>query len=214
MTDNKNIGLIDTTVPAPALHMALTEAKPYMENGKAKGEPKFGGELVFPAGHPDTLPLKLKALEVAKAEWGDNVDRTTIGWPFQKGDERAASRVAKGKDGKFYEGKDVLKARSKYAPKCSWIANGKLVEMPSNELGPNASKFYGGVECLATINFVAMTVQSNKYVVAYLNMLFSTGKGERVGGQGRSAAEAFKGYLGKATTADPTKGGLGDEIPF
>lgn len=213
---DKYLGIFDMQTPAPFLHPALVEPKPYMENGKPKGDPKYGGVFVLPADHPDLKALKQKAAEVAKAEWGDDVDLSpsNIGWPFSSGTDYANERRAKGKNGDFYDGKAMLKARSKFEPMASWVANGKVVEVPSKELGPNASKFFSGVECLATFNFVPMIVDRKKYVTAYLNKVFATGKGERVGG-GRPAAEAFKAYIGKATTADPTKGVVADDdIPF
>lgn len=215
MTKDKNAGVYDLSTPAPGLHLALVEPKPYMENGKPKGDPKYGGLFVLPADHPDLVPMKQKAIAVARAEWGEGVELGTIGWPFSSGDAMAAARAAKGKNGDFYKGKAVLKSRSQFAPMASWIANGQVLEVPSNELSGNAGKFYSGVECLATFNFVAMVVNGNKYVTAYLNKVFSTGKGERVGGMGRPASEAFKGYIGRATTEDPTKGKVADDdIPF
>jgi hypothetical protein len=208
MADNN--GIYDLKNPAPFLHFgALFEGQKY--NGK--GDPKFGGEFVFPADHPDLQPLKDKAISVAKAEW-PGVELATVGWPFKSGDKRAKERAEKGKDGKFYAGKAVLKSRSKYAIMVSWFDNGKIVEVASDDAvaKANSSKFFNGSECLASFNFTPVVVDGKKYITAYLNKVFATGKGERVGG-GRSAAEAFKGYVGQATTEDPTVGTVAD-IPM
>lgn len=216
MARDKLLGLYDMTKPTPFLHPALTEPKPYIDEvtGKAKGDPKYGGVFTLDADHPDLNPMKQKAIAVARAEWGDGVELAGINWPFGSGDKAAAKREAKNKNGDLYKGKAVLKARSLFEPMCSWVENGNVREVPSKELGPNASKFYSGVEALATFNFVPMTVDGKRYVTAYLNKVFSTGKGQRVGG-GKPAAEAFKGYLGRATAENPTAGKVADDdIPF
>lgn len=218
MTDQKEkgLGLYDLTKPARFLHPALLEAKPYIDpkTKKAKGDPKYGGVFTLEADHPDVVPMKQKALAAARGEWGSDVDLNSIEWPFKNGDKLAEERVKINKKGDLYAGKVVLKARSLFEPMCSWIENGAVREVPSKELGAAASKFFNGVEALATFNFVAMTVDGKRYVTAYLNKLFSTGKGERVVG-GRSAAEAFSGYIGKTTNENPTKGtGMDDDIPF
>lgn len=221
MTIDKNFGIFDMTVAAPIMHPALTEAKPYMENGVAKGKPKYGVVFLLDPAHVDLAAMKQKAIAVARAEWGADVDLSlghgadTSGWPFADGNKASDKRIAKGKAGDAYKGKALLKAQSLFPPKCSWIgAGGKFTEVMSNELGVNSNKFYAGAECVGQINFVPMIVTGKKYVVAYLNLLFANGKGTRIQGEGRSAAEAFKGYIGKATAADPTKGGLDDDIPF
>lgn len=221
MTIDKNLGVFDMTTAAPIMHPALTEAKPYMENGVAKGKPKYGVVFLLDPNHVDLAAMKQKAIAVARAEWGADVDLSlghgtdTSGWPFADGNKASAKREQGGKKGDAYKGKCLLKAQSLFPPKCSWIANGgKFTETLSNELGVAANKFYSGAECVGQINFVPMVVTGKKYVVAYLNLLFANGKGERIQGEGRSGAEAFKGYIGKATAADPTKGQLDDNIPF
>jgi hypothetical protein len=214
---DRSLGLYDMTKPARFLHPALLEAKPYIDpkTKKPKGDPKFGGVWTFEPDHPDLDPMKRKAIAVARAEWGESVDLKSIEWPFKSGDKMAAEREQAGKKADLYKGKAVLKSRSIFEPMCSWIENGVVREVPSKELGPAASKFFNGVDALATFKFVPVEMDGKRYITAYLNKLFSTGKGERVQG-GRSAAEAFKGYIGKSTTENPTAGGsdLDDDIPF
>ena len=205
MSDN-NLGIFDMTVPVPLLFPALLEPKAYQQKGAVRGVPKFGGTFLFSADHADLKPMKNQMLAVARAKW-PGVDPKNVGWPVASGSEYAAKRTAGGKDGSFYEGKAMLKARSKYEPMVSWVEGGKLKEIPSTTAGAVMnSKFFSGAEVLATFNFVAVEVSDKKYVTAYLNKVFSTGKGERLGGGSRSAAEAFKGYIGHDSQEDPTAG--------
>lgn len=213
-TNEQSVGIFDMTVPAVMVFPALLQPKAYQENGKDKGEPKYGGTFLFAAEHPDLKALKAACLAVARAMW-PGVDAKSIGWPFSSGAAYAAKRGAAGKDGTLFADKAMLKARSKYEPMLSWIESGKVKEVPSTASGAVASaKFFSGAEVLATFNFRAAEVSGNKYVTAYLNKVFSTGKGTRIGG-GRSAADAFKAYIGHATETDPTAGAdLDDEMPF
>jgi hypothetical protein len=210
---DQTTGIFDMTVPTTMVWPALLEAKPYMEAGKQKGEPKFGATFLFTPEHVDLKAAKALAVGVARGKW-PGISLKEVGWPVSSGDEYAAKRDAGGKDGALCKGKALLKARSKYEPMLSWVEGGKIKEIPSTTAGSVAqAKFFSGASVLATFNFVAVEVSGKKYVTAYLNKVFSTGKGERVGG-GRSAAEAFKGYIGHATAEDPTAGSLDDEIPF
>jgi len=213
MADKADTGIFDMTVPVVMLMPNLVVPKPYMENGKAKGDPKFGGLFLFGPEHPDLKPAKAKMLAVARAEW-PGIAPKDVGWPVSSGDEYAAKRKAAGKDGSATAGKAILKARSKYEPMLSWVEGGQVKEIPGTSgASVQSSKFFSGVEVLASFNFVAVEVSGNKYVTAYLSKVFSTGKGTRVGG-GRSAAESFKGYIGQKSAEDPTAGVLDDEIPF
>jgi len=94
--------------------------------------------------------------------------------------------------------------------------NGRIVEYETDVAKAAArSKFYFGVDALALFSFSSHEVGSNKPGVnAYLNMVLTTGKGERIAG-GKSAAEVFKGYQGSYSAEDPT-GGLDveDNLPF
>lgn len=232
MSDEET-GIFDMTVPTTMMVYlykgvsALVSPAPYIDpdTGKERGDPRFGAEFLFAADHPDLLPLKKLAAQMAQAKWpGLDLSPAArkVKFPFANGNQRAADRKAKGKDGSLTVNKAILKASSKYAPMVSWIENGKLTEIVSTDLAnsPALGKFFSGAECLATFKFVTTEIKDKdaeggikRYVSAYLNKVFSTGKGTRVGG-GRSAAEAFKGYIGQSTTEDPTAGDVGDDIPF
>lgn len=205
-------GIFDMTTATPMLWPALHEPKAYQENGKDKGEKKYGATFVFSADHTDWKAIKDKAVSVARAKW-PGVELATVGWPFISGNDYAQKRQAKGKDGSYFTGKGMLKSRSVFEPRLCGIENGHMTDYEGEGRVKAKAKFYSGVGSLAEFNFVAVEVNGKRYVTAYLNMVFSTNKGERVGG-GKSAAETFKGYVGTASAEDPTKGDLDDEIPF
>jgi hypothetical protein len=213
-TKTDNQGIYDLTVPVRMCFPNLHEPKPFKENGKDKGEPKYGAVFLLPADHPDLGPLKQKAKAVALAAW-PGADLKSITWPFKSGTDYATKRKEAGKSGgEHFEGKVYLPARSKYEPRLSSVENGKLTDLEGAARAASKPKFYPGVEVLAEFNFVANEVNRNRSVTAYLNMVLTLNKGERMGG-GRSAAETFRGYAGHTTTEDPTAGTLADDdIPF
>ena len=63
---------------------------------------------------------------------------------------------------------------------------------------------------LPRLALVFTDIDGKKQVSAYLNMVLSLNKGQRLGAT-RSAAEVFKGYAGQMTNIDPTDD---DDIPF
>jgi len=217
MADNSNDGGMFYDMKEPSQMMdygALTEATAY----KGKGEKKFGAEFVLAPDHPDLTPMKEVAKAVARAEWGDGVDLSTIEWPFKNGDKASEKRIANGKAGDLYAGKVILRPRSKFAIELVWVENGKVITTPSDTQHAKrvaGQRFYKGILALGSFKFVAMDKPNAeeggkpRQVVCYLNKVFSTGSGERIGG--RSAQDAFKGYIGRAKTEDPTKGKVADD---
>ncbi len=192
---------------------SLTKATAY----KGKGKEKFGAEFVLAPDHPDVAPMKALAAKLAREEWGDNVDFATIEWPFKNGNKLSEKRIANGKAGDLYAGKVVMRPRSDFAVELSWRENGKTIAVQSDTDAAKSQvnqRFYRGVLALGGFTFKAMTVDERKFVTCYLNKVYSTGEGKRVGG-GQSAEDAFKGYIGRAKTEDPTKGRVADDdIPF
>jgi len=214
MANEQNQGIYDTTVATPILWTdTLFSPKAFKDEktGKEKGDPKYSAVVLFKADHPDVAAIKAKMAAVARAMWPD-VDLKTISFPLKSGTKDNEKRVAKGKKARdFMEGQVFITGRSKYAPRLSGIENGKITDYEGAALLQAKSKFYGGVECLVEFNFVANEVDDKRSVTAYLNLVFSTGNGKRIGG-GKSGAETFKGYVGQPTTENPTE--LDDEIPF
>lgn len=216
-------GSYNLTTPVVMIHPNLHEARQFKDKaGKAKGEPKFGASFVFAPGTPDLDALKVLAVRVARQKWPE-VDIKSLKFPFTAGDKLIEKRKAKlsatGKpyDGKadFQAGKVVLKSASKYPPRLAGIENGKIVDYEGPTLAASKGKFYFGVEVLAQFNLVPYDGDDGPGgVTAYLNMVLTTNKGERLSG-GASASEVFKGYVGHASTVDPTASeDLDDEIPF
>lgn len=194
----------------------LTEMQAY----KGEANKKYGGEFVLEPDHPDLPKMKALAIKLAREEWGESVDLNTIEWPFKSGNKLSEKRVAKGKAGDLYAGKVIMRPRSKFPIELVWVENGKVIKTTGDTDFAKAQagqKFYLGVKALGSLKFQAMTLegaeQDRKLVVCYLNKVFSTQSGDRIGG--RSAEDAFKGYIGRAKSEDPTRGKVADDdIPF
>lgn len=218
--DIKSDGIFNLTHPVVMAFPQLFEAKAFMENGKAKGEPKYSANLIFPSDSADLQDMKKLAGKLARAQWPDK-PFNELAFPFINGDKLAEERAKKGKnDGDYMKGMVVISARSKFEPRLSIIENGKIVDL-ENEVAKNSqkSKFYPGVEVLAQLNLVPYEPVGRNGkggVTCYLNMILSTNKGKRIAG-GQTASEAFKGYIGSVSAEDPTAPGMGvnmDEIPM
>ncbi len=221
----KTDGIFNLSIPVVMSFPHLFEAKAYTPpGGKATGEPKFSANLNFPADCYDLITkdrdengkpkgLKLLAAELARAVWPDK-PFAELHFPFSSGDKLADDRKKKGKDdGEYTRGKVVVNAKSKYEIRLAYIENGKIVDLETDTARLAAKgKFYSGVEVLAQLNLTPYEVSaSNKGITAYLNMVLSTGKGERLSG-GQTASEAFKGYAGAVSAEDPTAPGAGESL--
>lgn len=204
------------TMPVVMAHPHLFEAQSFQRDGKAKGEPKFGTNLVFPNDSTDLKAIKTLAAQVARAKWPTRAF-TEIKWPFSSGDKLADARKAKaGKDdGAYQRGHVVINAKSKYRPKLGVIEGGRIIDLETEEqIAKFKARFYFGALVFAELNLVAYDGGSNPDgVTAYLNQVLSTGKGEKLASGGSSTSETFKAYIGSVSGADPTQG-LDDEIPF
>lgn len=218
MAKNNDAGILALNDPVVMAHPNVITARPFKRNGKEVGEPKFGASFVFAPDAPEFKAIKAHAAAIARAEW-PTVDlkvKGNVRFPWKLGDVLADKRKVAGKeDGEFQRGKVVLTARSKYRPGLSAFVNGKIVDYSDDAaVAANSSKFFFGAEVLAEFNFVAMEVDGERSVVAYLNKVMATGKGTKLGGGGRSATETFKNYRGGASAEDPTGAIDDDEIPY
>lgn len=215
MTQAKIDGIYNLTFPVVMSFPNLFEAKPFMKNGKAQGEPRFSANLIIDANHPDLKPMKELAAKLAKQRWPDK-PFSELAFPFASGDKLAEKRKTKGKDdAENLRGKVVLNAKSKYEPRLSYLENGKIVDLETETAKQMAKgKFYSGVEILAQLNFVPydpIGETAKGGVTAYLNMVLSTCKGKRLTG-GQNASDVFKGYVGGASSEDPTAGDNLDDV--
>lgn len=207
------IGKFALTAPVKMWGMALLEPKAVMLNGKARGEPKYHGSMVFSQDHVDLAAMKQTAIKVARAAW-PGIALTDVNWPFKAGNDFIVEQKAKGKktDDLFVD-KVMFTARSQYQPKLAAIKGGRVVDFDDDSAKiANKGLFYAGVEVLVEVNFSANTVDGKNYVSAYLDTVLSTSKGDRLA-SGRSASETFRGYVGHTTNDNPAAG-LDDEIPF
>lgn len=233
MAERNTTGIFSFTSPVKFIWPHVFEPRKFMgKNGVAKGDAKYDGTLLFPPDHPDFVPLKQLAVTVAKAKWpGLDIPAAfkarELRMPWQNGDHTVERRTAdlkkqnKTYDGglDFLKGNVTIKVSSKYQPRLSIFANGRIVDLEEGTFAAHKAKFYSGVEILAQVNLVPydkVGEEGKDGVTAYLNLVFSTGKGEKMGGgNGPIASEVFKGYVGTATAEDPTGGaGLDDDIPF
>lgn len=219
--------------PQVMAHPTLDTPKKFKRKGKEVGEPKYSASYNLANDSEDLKGLKATALAAAASKWPgrDIVGDFKAGkfkLPFSSGDKLADAYVEKRKkdnkadDGRadFQRGKTVLKTSSIYAPALAGFVNGKVVDFDrDSELykGTGKRMFYFGVQALAKVNFVPYDGVDNGVdgVTAYLSMVLSTNKGEKLTG-GQSAAEAFSGFVGHSTIEDPTAGGeaVEDDIKF
>jgi hypothetical protein len=189
---------------------AVTDPK----TGK-QSEPAYSITMLFDP--EDIKPLWAVMLKVAKLTWPgiDEDELRRKNWPMKDGNKEAERARAKGKNGDFYDGKKVLKAKSKFQP-------GILGPDKRDLLNPK--RIYSGCVGVAELNFNAYDGFGGG-VNAYLNHFMLLEDGPKL--VGHTAQDAFSGIEGRVTDVDPTAGGtnpfsgqkktpddLDDEIPF
>jgi hypothetical protein len=199
---------IDYVTPEVRLaYLNLFEAKPYMVNGKAKGDPKFSLMMIFEPGK-DFDDFKAQAVKAVRARWSD-VKLANVVWPFKDGDKEADRLIRKGKTEAqvgFMRGHFLAKAATKYQPEVFDIAR-KLVTDPKRAF----SGTYGWV---AGVFNTYETDNAEPAISLYFDkVMLSDRKAERLAGGGRSAADAFSGVRGGTSNENPMDE-YDDEIPF
>jgi hypothetical protein len=230
---NARIGQFTFNVPVPMVYPHLLEPKAYdAQDGRGpQGEPKYQGTFVFPADSEELKAAKAVAGAVAKAAFPGK-PLADIVFPFKLGDRENAKRTKREKAAHAWQaGKVLLPTTSKDQPRLSCLANGRIADLDNAAaIAANSKQFYSGVQVLSQVNFTAWGDPNwekgdpekgierdpevkRPRVVAYVNQVLSTGKGERIGGA-VSAAETFSGYAGKHSAEDPTQGMADDEIPY
>lgn len=142
------------------------------------------------------------------------------GWALRKGDIMAQYREAAGKRGDFYKGLEVMTMKSYVtdkmpAPQLSYVTGTNtfrnLDRTNPADMELARSLFAGGNYAFAAINVQAKDVAGIHYLVAYLNSIRFTRKGEPLGGQ--TEMDRFDGISGGVSPHDPTQG-MDEEIPF
>lgn len=216
----RDIAAFQYTFTSPVVmgHPTLFTPKAFKgPDGKEKGEPKYGATFVFDPAGDELKNFKRKAAECARMEW-PGCDLAKIVWPWQSGDEAADRRDAKNKlagrapDGDWMRGKSLVKATSKFPVVLAIFENGRIVTLEDEiSLKRAEPKFFFGAEVLAqvTLNpFQPSLPGSAPMVTCYLNQVLATGKGTKIGGAKKSAAQVFSGYAGVASEVNP----LGEEV--
>jgi ssDNA-binding protein len=196
------------TEPVVMAFPHLITSRQFSKGGKASGEPKFSANFVFAPDSADLKAIKALTAKIAREVWPGIDLKTNFGKPWSDGTALAdQAKKDKKAEKEFYRGNIVLAAHTgeKYPPKLSSFENGTVVDYEGDARKAAAGKFYAGVEVLAQFNLSVWDSPKGKGVTAYLNMVFSTGKGTRHQ-TGQSAAEVFKGYVGTVSNEDPTAG--------
>jgi len=188
------------------------------KRGQGKGDPVFSATLLLPPDSPDLAELKKVLAAVAKAAFPGR-SLSELKFPLQNGDEAAAEAEKNGKDGSFFKGMVVLRARSgqEKPPALGVIQGGKIVELQGEQrriIGKE--KFYGGCFVVPSLWLKAYKggkdggIGEHSGVKCYLQSLLWRKDGPKIGGG--SIADTFKGYMGGVSAEDPTSDA--DEIPF
>lgn len=218
MTDTQeNAGVFSSSKPCLGSFLNVVEARRVTKSSKE--EPKFSGNFEHEDGHPDIAAMRAKIVEVARAKWpsmniGEAIKSGSLLVPLGSGDKLADKAKLKNREREWSRGKTVLTARSQFQPQLSYVEGGRLVELGDQSAVVAAkAKFETGKMVLYQVNFVAYDAvgEGKPGVTAYLNMVCSTGFGEKLIKGGPSAAEVFKGYMGLESHEDPTGAGASDD---
>lgn len=242
MAENKTLGATFITGPFILSYPKLTEAVPYMENGKPKGDPHYTMEAIsdkasladwvlvdrdagtFEEGQNVEVHAVRLCKELFGADFNVNeaVKAKGLSWPFKSGDAKAEE---KGEKGAHYRGKKFWRAKAKEfingvrnEVRLHVLEEGGTRQILLNTVDGEkevANKFYGGAICTAEVNLVVGETNQGRYATIYVNSVIFNEDGERLGGESNVAR--FYGVKGGSSQTDPTAGlnkGLEDEIPF
>lgn len=109
-------------------------------------------------------------------------------YPVRDGNRIMDERAKKGKNGDAYEGKFVIRAKSKqeYAPRLNVVTNGRRVELTrtGTDLETAINLFKSGNYAVARIGIEAFDINGKKYLSTYLNAIGFAGYGDPIGGSG------------------------------
>jgi len=222
MTDKKVSGAGYTFVEkVRAPFVTLVTPQKVGKKGQEKGDPVYSLTVLLPAASPDLKNLKAKMAEVAREMWPGRA-LSELKFPISNGDQEAEKATAAGKDGAFFKGMAVFRARSgaDKPPALAVLEGIKIVELAGQQREiVGKQKFYNG--CYVVPSVWLVPYKSSKEggigefsgIKAYVGSVLWAGDGERIGGA--SAAETFRAYAGAVSDEDPTAGGSSDdEIPF
>ena len=206
--------VVKITKPVLTSFMNLDEPKRVSKSPKE--EPKYSASFEIEPDSADLTAIKNKIVAVAQAQWpgkniGELINSGALITPLHSGDAEAEKAIGKGKKREWSRGLKILNARTQKAPNVGIIRDGQILENLSAEQIKALKKdyFYTGVKCFGQVSMVAYEAVGDggkPGVTAYLDIILSTGKGEKLISGGPSATEAFSGYIGLESDEDPTAG--------
>lgn len=159
----------------------LFEAKPYMEDGKPKGKPKYACEMMF--DEKGAAIMKAALIKARKKRWPNSKNWTLHHNPLINGDEKAKEVTEAGYDGEYYEGMSIYIARTEDRP--------TIVGTDAEPLEVE-SDIYSGCYCRAKITIGAyQTNKKNMGVTLYLNGVQKVRDGDKLGGRGKVQFEVI-----------------------
>lgn len=226
---------LSQTLLTPNFRMAfpqLLEPKPYMQNGKPQGDPKYSITAIFEPGDltkfqtldPNDqsklieVDVKRVVFDLAKAKWPTLDIKTAMAttWPIIDGDQYAAKQEAKGKSGDAYKGKKLVNmgASQEFPPTLRVVADKKVVILNrgiQQHMTMAKASFVGGYYACAEVNLAPVEVSGRQFVKFYLNNIRFVKEGPRLGGS--SLMDRFGGTEGGQSDHNPTAG-MDEEIPF
>lgn len=194
----------------PIIYVNLfTPRSAKLKNGQTTA-PKFGAMYMMDPESDDAKAVKDAGIQIMKDKF-PGWDPRMLGKPWELGDKHNAARVKKGKkEFDNVKGKLLVQARSTNQPQLATLIDGKFITLEDPVAIKNAQpKFYSGVEALGYMTLAPYGTDlddeggGNRGVTAYLDIVVSTGKGDRVGGSRVDIREAFKGYVGQASSINP-----------
>lgn len=213
-------------------HCHLVEARPYMEDGKPKGDAQFSVEMIIDKDDLEhfkewndskedftDVDIRRVLAEVAKQNWPDmNVAEVVkhggLSWPIKDGDAEAERRNG---DNEALKGKKLIRIKTSEkvaAPSLYYYEGGKRKSIArGTDDGDRRAKqlFQSGNYGYFEIVVKAGTSGMNKYVTCYLGSACYVKDGERIGSP--RLMDRFDGVVGGASDHDPTAG-LDNDIPL
>lgn len=185
-----------------------------LKNGQTTAA-KYGCMSMMDPESQDAKAIKDAGIQIMKDKF-PGWDPRMLGKPWETGEKHNAARVKKGKkEFENVKGKLLVQARSTNQPQLATLIDGKFVTLDDPIAIKSAQpKFYSGVEALIYMTLAPYGTDldpeeggGNRGVTAYLDIVVSTGKGDRIGGQRVDIREAFKGYVGQASPINPASSG-------
>lgn len=210
----------------------IIKPRAFQENGKPKGEPRFGCTFLVAPDSPDLARLKAEVTKVFQAampglklvprrltqEEVDAGNVAEVQVPWHDGTRYADKLKAKGKDGEIFRGCILVKSSSKFRPALALIENKGVLDLNTEEvIAAKAGLFYSGAWYVPSfgINYYKGKKEGEPNGVnLFLDGILYVKGDTRLGGRQADAKTTFAGYIGSIKDENPLGGEMDDEIPF